>query len=292
MEENGSEAKIEQRIKSVAVIGTGSIGSGIALTCALKNVPVSLIGLENKGLVEARNWTSDFLERGVSKGLFERSKVYEIAGNLCFAIGMDPVLRADLIIECISGDVGLKKMLFADLSISVKEGAIVATNTSIHSIRDLAQEFSHSELFMGTHFFNPVPVMKLVEVVATPDTCKQALNDVMDFCMRIGKQPVLTKDQPGLLVNRMHIPFILHAMRLYQEGNAPEDIDMAMQLGLGHKVGPLRLADSIGLDVIARMADQLFDYYKDERYALPDVLKQHIERGRLGKKSGSGFFRY
>ncbi|MFA4987241.1 MAG: 3-hydroxyacyl-CoA dehydrogenase family protein [Candidatus Brocadiia bacterium] len=290
--ENDSGSPADIKIKNVAVVGCGQIGVGIGLSCALHRVPVALMGREKDELLTSRKWVTEFLDTAAEKGTIKRSEVYEIAGNFAFVVGIEHLKRADLVIECVNEDLETKKKLFTEIKGEVKPTAVVSTNTSVFSIRELAECFGSPDRFLGTHFFTPVPVMKLVEVVATPDTSRETIDNVMDFCMRIGKQPVLVKDSPGFIVNKLLTVFLLSAMKLYQEGNAPEDIDTAIELALGHKAGPLKLADSIGLDVIARMAEQLHAYHGDECYSVPDVLKQHIERGRLGRKTNVGFYRY
>ncbi|GAB4149779.1 MAG: 3-hydroxybutyryl-CoA dehydrogenase [Planctomycetota bacterium] len=292
MEEPRAAEVAENPIQHIVIFGTGPIGAGFALTCALNKVTVALISKSPSELSEAREWITDFFDRGVEKGAFKAAEVYQISAKLCFALGLDHVGRADLILDCLNEDFESKRALMAEVGPLAKPNAICATHTSLIPVRELGEAFGKPDRFIGVHFFTPVAVNKLVEVVSTPDTSRETIEEVMDFCIRIGKTPVLTKDQPGYVVNRLLVPFLLNAMKLYQEGNAPEDVDTAIELALGHKVGPLRLADSIGLDVVARMAERLYEYYGDDMYDPPEVLKQHIERGRLGKKTGRGFYRY
>ncbi len=292
MDEQPVTSETSPEIKSVAVMGTGQIATGIALCCALSKVPISLIGLNSGELVTARDWITDFLQKGVEKDKFKQADVYEIASRLCFAVSLDPVRRADLIIECCANDRESKLHFFNEIAKDVKSTAIVATHTSSMEIREFGVALGCPDRFIGTHFFHPVPIMKLVEIVLTPDTSKDAMEMVLDFCAKIGKQTVLCKDQPGLFVNRLLIPFLLRAMRLYEQGNAPEDVDLAIELGLGHKMGPLKLADSLGLDTVAKMAELLYQHYGDECFLAPSVLKNMIERGRLGRKTKHGFYVY
>jgi 3-hydroxybutyryl-CoA dehydrogenase len=292
MEEPRAGEVAENPIQHIVIFGTSQIGAGFALTCALNKVTVALISKSPAELTEAREWISDFFEKGVEKGAFKAAEVYQISAKLCFALGLDHVGRADLIIDCLREDFESKKKLLAEIGPLAKPTAICATHTSLSPVRELGAAFGFPERFIGMHLFSPVAVNKLIEVVSTPDSSRETIEAVMDFCIRIGKTPVLTKDQPGYVVNRLLIPFLLSAMKLYQEGNAPEDVDMAIELAMGHKVGPLRIADTMGLDVVARMAERLYEHFRDESYNPPEILKQHIERGRLGKKTGRGFYRY
>jgi 3-hydroxybutyryl-CoA dehydrogenase len=282
----------EEAIRHIVIFGTGHTGAGFALSCALKGVVVALISKSSTELAEARNWVTDTLDKGLEMGSFKQAEVYQIAGRLCFALGMEHVSRADLIVDCLNESMTAKSELFAEIRDMAKPTAIGSTHTSLSSIREIGVAFGAPERFLGLHLFTPVPVNKLIEVVSTPETSRETIEAVMDLCMKIGKTPVLTKDQPGFVVNRLLIPFLLNAMRLYQEGNAPEDVDTAIELGLGHKAGPLKVADTMGLDVVARMAERLYEHYGDEMFNPPEVLRQHIERGRLGKKTGRGFYRY
>ena len=289
---NEGSGEIDYAINSIVIFGTGHVGAGLALACALKAVTVSLVSTDSAGLVDARTWMRDFFDRAVQQGKFQQSEVFHILGRMCFALGYERVSSADLIVECVEGDSEEKKAVFTKIRDMIKPTAIGATSSPIESIRELGEAFGAPERFLGAHFFTPVPVNKLVEVVVPPETSREAMEAVMDFAIKIGKTPVMCKDKPGFLVNRLLVPFMLNAMRLYQEGNAPEDVDAAIELGLGHKIGPLKLADSMGLDVVHKMAQLLFDYYGNEEYKPPKVLSQHIERGRLGKKSKRGFYRY
>ncbi len=287
--ENG---EVKKGIRSVAVVGATQVAVGLALACALKGLPASLIGMDHEAIAGARDWVSNFFEKGIEKGRFKRAEVYEIAARLCFAMSYDPLRSADLIVECAESDAEAKRKLFAEISGHAGPNAIAATHASMLEIRSLADAWGSPERFLGTHFFNPVPLVNVVEIVVTPDTSKAAIEAVLDFCDRIGKQPVMCKDKPGLIVNRLMVPLMLKAMKMYEEGNAPEDVDAALELAVGLKTGPLRLADSMGLDVVAKMAQTLYEYYDDPAYEPPDILLKLVEMKRLGKKTGHGFYRY
>jgi 3-hydroxybutyryl-CoA dehydrogenase len=199
----------------------------------------------------------------------------------------------DLIVEAIVENLDEKKRVYAAVDAVAKEGAILASNTSSLTVTQLAMASKRPDRFVGLHFFNPVPVMKLVEIVRTLMTDEQVLAEVGDFCRAIGKEPVACRDNSGFIVNRLLVPYLLDAVRAYEEGvGSVADIDKAMQLGCGYPMGPFTLLDFVGLDTTYYIANIMFDEYREKRFAPPPLLKQMVQAGRFGKKSGRGFYDY
>ncbi|MDZ7815572.1 MAG: 3-hydroxyacyl-CoA dehydrogenase NAD-binding domain-containing protein [Planctomycetota bacterium] len=284
--------KIAGDITSIVIYGAGDLGSGVALACALKALPVSLVSKDPAKLSSSREWMSKFFDKGVEKGRFKRSEVFHIIGRICFAVGNEQLKRAGLVVECVEGDIEKRKHAVREIATNVPDDCILIAAAGEDPTRQLGEIFGVPDSFVFAKFFQPVPVNGLAEVAYTPETSKSTLESVMDFCMRIGKTPVLCKDKPGFVLERLKMPLILKAMKLCEEGNAPEDIDSSVELGLGHRRGPLKEADATGLDKVLELADRLFEHYEDAAYEPPRILRRFVEEGRLGEKTGRGFYRY
>jgi 3-hydroxybutyryl-CoA dehydrogenase len=278
-------------IKKVAILGCGTMGSGIAQ-----------VVLQGGYEVVVREPDQVLLDRGLErvKAAFEKlvkKEVITIEARdvmmklLTGTVSLEPLSDCDLIIEAIFEDLHLKTNLFKSLDTICKKEAIFASNTSSLSITQMAASISRKKLFLGMHFFQPAPVMHLVEVVKTISLDPEVLKTVLDFVKSIGKIPVLAKDHAGFIVNLLITPFMLDAMRAASNGVASiEDIDLGMKLGLNHPMGPLMLADYIGLDLIFNAGNVMFEEYRESRYAPPPVLRKMIIMGYLGVKTKRGFY--
>jgi 3-hydroxybutyryl-CoA dehydrogenase len=281
------------KIRKVGVLGCGLMGSGIAEVCAragyetvVREVSEELV---DKGLAKIRG----SLGKAVEKGKLEAQARDETVGRLQGAVDLRDLADCDLVIEAIIENVDEKRKTFATLDEVVKDGTIYASNTSSLTITQIAMATKRPERFVGLHFFNPVPVMKLVEVVRTLLTSDDAYNTVFEFTRSIGKEPIACRDNSGFVVNRLLVPYLLDAIRALEEGvGSVEDIDKGMQLGCGYPMGPFTLLDFVGLDTTYSIANIMFEEYREKRFAPPPLLKQMVLAGRLGKKSGRGFYEY
>jgi 3-hydroxybutyryl-CoA dehydrogenase len=280
-------------IRKVGVLGCGLMGAGIAEISAkagystvVREVSDDLV---TKGLARIKG----SMAKAVEKGKLDAAAA-EAAGALLSG-GSDPALLADcdVVIEAIVENLDEKRRTFQLLDGIVKPEAIFASNTSSLTITQLAVSTKRPDRFVGLHFFNPVPVMKLVEVVRTLVTSDQAFDEAFAFCRSLGKEAVAARDNSGFIVNRLLVPYLLDAIRALEEGvGSVEDIDKAMQLGCGYPMGPLTLLDFVGLDTTYYIANIMFDEYREKRFAPPPLLKQMVQAGRYGKKSGRGFYDY
>jgi 3-hydroxybutyryl-CoA dehydrogenase len=281
------------KIRKVGVLGLGLMGSGIAEVTAragyetvVREVSEELV---EKGLERVRG----SLGRAVEKGKLEAGARDQALARLAGAVDLQAFADCDLVIEAIVENVEEKRRTFAALDQVVKEGAVFASNTSSLTITQIATATRRPDRFVGLHFFNPVPVMKLVEVVRTILTSQEAFDLVFEFARGLGKEPVAARDTSGFIVNRLLVPYILDAIRALEEGvGSAEDIDKAMQLGCGYPMGPFALLDFVGLDTTYYIANIMFEEYREKRFAPPPLLKQMVLAGRLGKKSGRGFYDY
>ena len=231
------------------------------------------------------------IEKGLSKTK-DPQATKKILNRIELSTDLANLSGAELIIETIIEDLATKRQLLSDISSLCSENTIIATNTSSLPISELASSFSHPERVIGMHFFNPVAKMQLVEIVYGKDTSRESIEYVMNFSEALGKTPVMVKDSPGFIVNRSLMPFINEAASLLHEGVSPNDIDKAIKLGLNHPMGPLGLADLIGLDICVSIMNTLYQGFKDARYIPSPVFNELIKKGYLGKKTGRGFYDY
>jgi 3-hydroxybutyryl-CoA dehydrogenase len=278
-------------IESVGIVGAGFMGAGIAESVAVAGMPVIVRDLDDTSLDRARSRIEQSLER-----LVRRGKVAD-AGAVLERIEMtteiDALGEADLVVEAVPEDERLKVEVMRAVNKVISPGAIVASNTSSIPIAELAHAVNDPSRVLGLHFFSPVPVMSLVEVVVALDTSEETVSTAKEFVERIGKTPIETKDRSGFIVNMLLVPYLMAAVRMYADGFATrEDIDTGMRLGCGHPMGPLRLCDFIGLDVLYAVCDSLYEEFKRDEYAPPPLLKRMVASGRLGEKSGRGFYDY
>jgi len=266
------------------------MGSGIVQSTALAGLPVTVFEQD----ADRRAGIVPKIKRALEKpGRLSAEEVEAAVGRITTATAIEEIADADLVIEAVPEVLELKLDVVSRIEPLVSVEATIASNTSSIPIAELAGRLEHPERMVGLHFFAPVPVMKLVEVVSALDSSADAIADAHDFCQRIGKQSIETKDRSGFVVNLLLVPYLMAAVRMYEEEFAtPEDIDLGMKLGCGHPMGPLTLCDFIGLDVLYNVCDSLYEEFKRDEYAPPPVLKRMVASGRLGRKSGRGFYDY
>lgn len=289
----GESVAAAPAITQVAVVGAGFMGAGIAEALARAGLPVVLRDVDRAAVDQALARIEQSLNRAVEGGKLDRAAADAAAAQIGPTTELAEIAAADLVIEAVPERLELKLAVLAEVGETVGAEAIVASNTSSIPITELAQALPVPERVVGLHFFSPVPVMRLVEVVATLDTSVATLEAAKQFARRIGKRPIATRDRAGFVVNMLLVPYLMAAIRMYEEGFAgAEEIDAGMELGCGHPMGPLKLADFIGLDVIDAIGDSLFDEFRRADYASPPLLKRMVAAGRLGRKSGRGFYEY
>ena len=281
------------KIRKVGVLGCGLMGAGIAEVAARSGFETVVREVSEevvqKGLAKMRG----SFDKAVEKGKVQAEERDKAMARLSGVVELDALADCDLIVEAIVENVEEKRKTFAALDAVVKEGALFASNTSSLTITQIATSTRRPDRFVGLHFFNPVPVMKLVEVVRTLLTSQEAYDDAFEVIRAFGKEPVAARDNSGFIVNRLLVPYILDAIRALEEGvGSIEDIDKAMQLGCGYPMGPFTLLDFVGLDTTYYIANIMFDEYREKRFAPPPLLKQMVLAGRLGRKSGRGFYDY
>ena len=284
-------------IRKVGVLGCGLMGSGIAQVCATAGFDVTVLEVEqkflDKGFAGIEKSLAKFAERPVEKGGITAQQKDEIRARLNGTTQKEDLADCDIIIEAIIESVPQKKEMYAALDGIVKKDAIFASNTSSISITELMTATKRPERFIGLHFFNPVPLMKLVEVVRTIATATDVYETAYDFAKKLGKVPVRTSDKTGFIVNRLLVPYLLDAIRAYEEGaGSIEDIDNAMKLGCGYPMGPFTLLDFVGLDTTYYITHVMYDEFKERRFASPPLLKRLVMAGWYGRKTGKGFYDY
>jgi 3-hydroxybutyryl-CoA dehydrogenase len=269
------------------------MGSGIAEVAAKSGFDVVVLEVDAALLEKGMGKINKSLEKAVSKGKLEAGQRDQALARLQGTIDFTELAGCDLVVEAIVENLDAKKRAYQAVDAVAREGAIFASNTSSLTVTQLAMATERPERFVGLHFFNPVPVMKLVEIVRTLLTDEAVLADVNEFCRAIGKTPVACGDNSGFIVNRLLVPYLLDAIRAVEEGvGTVEDIDEGMKLGCGYPMGPFTLLDFVGLDTTYYIANIMFEEYREKRFAPPPLLKQMVQAGRLGRKSGRGFYDY
>jgi 3-hydroxybutyryl-CoA dehydrogenase len=278
-------------IRKVGVLGCGLMGSGIAEISARAGFETVVREVEQGFLDKGLERVRGSLGRAVDKGKLAAATRDETLARLHGTTDLQALADCDLVVEAIVENLDEKRRTFEALDKAVQEGAIFASNTSSLTITQIAMATSRPDRFVGLHFFNPVPVMKLVEVVRTIVTADDAYASVFAFARAVGKEPIACRDNSGFIVNRLLVPYLLDAIRALEEGvGSVEDIDKGMQLGCGYPMGPFTLLDFVGLDTTYYIADIMFEEYREKRFAPPPLLKQMVLAGRLGRKSGRGFY--
>ena len=281
------------KIKKVGVLGCGLMGSGIAEVAARAGFVTVIREVSEELLEKGRGRIEKSLAKAVFKGKLVEEEKAKILSRLTGVVELDDLSDCDLVIEAIVENIDAKRQTFQALDETVKKSALFASNTSSLTITEIAMSTNRPDQFLGLHFFNPVPVMKLVEVVRTLITSEESAQRAMAFVRALGKEPVACRDNSGFIVNRLLVPYLLDAIRAYEEGvGSLEDIDKAMQLGCAYPMGPFTLLDYVGLDTTLYIANIMFDEYREKRFAPPPLLKQMVLAGRFGRKSGQGFYEY
>ncbi len=281
------------KIKKVGVLGCGLMGSGIAEISARGGYPTVVREVTEDLLEKGVGRIEKSLGRAVEKGKLAEDERDGVRERITGTVELDALADCDLVVEAIVENLEEKRKTFGNLERVAKDEALFASNTSSLTITQLAMATSRPERFLGLHFFNPVPVMKLVEVVRTLLTSDDAFDTAMEWTRDVGKEPIACRDNSGFIVNRLLVPYLLDAIRAYEEGvGSLEDIDKGMQLGTGHPMGPFTLLDFVGLDTTYYIANIMFEEYREKRFAPPPLLKQMVQAGRHGRKTGQGFYSY
>lgn len=285
-------SKVEN-IKKVGVIGAGTMGSGIAQVVASSGIEVTLIDVSEGYLERGIKNIEKSLERLVKKGDLKEEDSRSSLSRIQSSTSFSDLSEADLVVEAVFEDMNVKKEIFKKLDDNTRPEVILATNTSSLPIVEIAVNTSKPDKVVGMHFFNPAPIMKLVEIIKTITTSDDTVDFAYDFAKVLGKEPVKTKDTPGFIVNRVLIPMLNEAVFALQDGvGSPEDIDKAMKLGTNQPIGPLSLIDLIGLDVTLNVIDVFYNEFQDSKYRAAPLLRQMVRAGWLGRKTGKGFYDY
>jgi 3-hydroxybutyryl-CoA dehydrogenase len=278
-------------IRKVGVVGCGLMGSGIAQVSAQAGFPTVVREISAPVLEKGMGAIRKFLQGGVDKGKLAAAEMEKTLSNLTGTVRLEDLADCDLVVEAAVENLGAKKELFGALDSLCKREALLASNTSSLSITELATATKRPGQFLGLHFFNPVPLMKLVEVVRTIQTTDEAVRAASEWCRAIGKTVVTVGDSTGFVVNRLLVPYMLDAIRVFEQGLASrDDIDNAMKLGCGYPMGPLFLGDYVGLDTTFYIAQIMFEEFREPRFAAPPLLRRMVLAGRHGRKTGRGFY--
>lgn len=280
-------------MKNIFVIGAGTMGLDIAQVFAGAGMKVTVNDISDEILEKSRQRMIKGLDKRVERGKMEREAADALVNAITFSTDQSKAAEADLVLEAIIENVQIKRDLFKKLDAICPETTIFATNTSSISITEIGSATNRADRFIGMHFFNPATVMKLVEIIRGMNTSQETFDRIKELSIAIGKEPVEVAEAPGFVVNRILIPMINEAIELVQNGVAsPEDIDQAMKLGANHPMGPLALGDLVGLDVCLAIMDTLYNETHDGKYRASTLLRKMVRAGRLGRKTGKGFFEY
>lgn len=280
-------------VKTIAVIGSGTMGAGIAQIAAVAGANVILRDVEQRFIDRGRKTIEDSLARFAKKGTITQDQYQQILSLIVSHTDLSAVKDADIVIEAVTENMEVKKQLFRELDAICSDKTVFATNTSSLSVAEMAQSTRRPDRFVGLHFFNPVPMMKLVEVVRTIHTSEQTVQLGVDLSVAMGKEPIVTKDKPGFIFNRLIIPYLNEAMWAVYEGvGSALDVDRAMKLGGNMPIGPLALLDLIGIDVQEHACETLFEEFGDPKFRVCPLNRAMVRAGLLGKKTGKGFYDY
>lgn len=280
-------------VDAVGIVGAGFMGSGIAESSARAGKRVWLYEPQQAPLDASKARIEKSISQGVKGGKLSDEQGQEMLARIGWSTDLAALAEAEIVIEAATENPDVKAGIFAELDEKLPGAFAIASNTSSIPIAQLAAATSRPERILGLHFFSPVPVMKLCEVVVALDTSPEVADRATEFIRSIEKKPIQTKDRSGFVVNMLLVPYLMAAVRMYEEGFASrEDIDSGMKLGCGHPMGPLSLCDFIGLDVLYAVCDSLYEEFKRDEYAPPPLLKRMVAAGRHGRKSGRGFYEY
>lgn len=280
-------------VSVIGVVGAGFMGSGIAESAAAAGKHVVVYEPNDGPFERSRESLGVSVGRAVSRGKLDHDEGEQLVDRVLYTTRFEDLGGADAVIEAITEDVKIKSQVFTRLGEELPELQFLASNTSSIPIAELAAHTPRPERVLGLHFFSPVPVMKLVEVVTAIDTGADTIEAAEAFAADIGKHPIRTKDRSGFIVNMLLVPYLMAAVRMYEDGFASrEDIDTGMKLGCGHPMGPLTLCDFIGLDVLYAVCDSLYEEFKRPEYAPPPLMKRMVVSGHYGRKTGRGFYEY
>ncbi len=278
-------------IKSVGVAGCGLMGSGIAEVAARAGCDVVVREVDSGSVAAGQSRVVKSLDRAVSKGKLEGSTRSDVLARIAFTTSLEDFANSDMVIEAIVESPDAKNELFARLDGICGKHTIFASNTSSLTIVDMAAATARPDRFVGLHFFNPVPIMKLVEVVRTIVTSQETFDTAFAFSKKLGKVPIAARDNSGFVVNLLLVPYLLDAIRQLERGVATiEDMDKGMTLGCGYPMGPFTLCDFVGIDTLYRISEIMFEEYREDRYAAPPLLKRLVAMKRFGRKTGAGFY--
>ncbi|MFQ5512224.1 MAG: 3-hydroxyacyl-CoA dehydrogenase family protein [Candidatus Krumholzibacteriia bacterium] len=280
-------------MKTIGVVGCGLMGSGIAQVAAQSGYKTVVVEVNDAVLKKGLDRISKTIDKGIAKGKITEEQAAQTRDNLQGSAKLEDLKDCDLVIEAVIENVEEKKKIFSKLDEITGPDTLLATNTSSVCVIELAAATKRPDKVLGLHFFNPVPVMKLVEVVKTIATSDSAVAQAREFVSSLRKEPITCPDTTAFVVNKLLVPYLLEAVRMFEEGRVSrEDIDKAMQLGCGYPMGPLTLLDFVGIDTTYYIANIMFDEFKDPRFAAPPLMKRMVLAGHWGKKAGKGFYDY
>jgi len=282
-------------IKVIGVLGAGAMGNGIAQVAAQAGYQVIMRDIEDRFVENGLKAIDKFLSKSVEKGKMTEEQKKGVAGRIKGTVRMEDLKDADLVIEAVFEDLGVKRDLFKQLDDLTRKDVILTSNTSSMSITEIAAATRRPEKVAGMHFFNPAPLMRLVEVIRGFHTNDETVRTLMDISKKMGKEPVeVKKDTPGFIVNRLMIPHFIEAIRMLEEGIATaEDIDKAIKLGLNYPMGPFELMDLTGIDIAHHVTEYFYkELNKESKWSIPPLMKSMLRAGRLGRKTGGGWYKY
>jgi 3-hydroxybutyryl-CoA dehydrogenase len=280
-------------MKKVGIVGCGLMGSGIAQMSALNGYSTLVVEINEDVLKKGMASIESFLEKGKARGKVTDEQIATVKKNLSTSTQLTALKDCDIVVEAVTENTELKKKVFKQLSDIVRDDCILATNTSSISVTELATVVKNPERMVGMHFFNPVPIMKLVEIIKGLATTDAVVAASREYALSLGKEPITCPDTPAFVVNKLLIPYLLDAVRMVQDGVAtPEDVDKAMVHGCGYPMGPITLLDYVGLDTTCHAADVMYEEFREPKYAAPVLLRRMVQAGRWGRKTGRGFYDY